>query len=129
MYCTPEAVQYHKCNKVDKEVQYTGTFNLTVPVIFDILNSGSFKFKKEFWENNKNYICQEGKTFNFKEIIKYHFYNFDRFPTKYNIEKIQAHNGSKYIFLLNKKAFVYHKESIYKFIKEVIFKNPISSLC
>jgi hypothetical protein len=125
MYCTPESVQCY----VTDEVQYTGPLNLARDAISCIIYYDYFKFKKELAENNRGYIYQSnGSLKNSITDISFSSY-FKSFPTKLDVAETTSQEGSKHMFTLSTKRFNTCKENTYKFIEEVIFENPISSLC
>jgi hypothetical protein len=139
MHYTSEAVQCYECN-FTKKVQYIGKITLNPAVIQNTINYNNLEFKKEFWENNKDYISMTlaEVIVNRKVYINNHFYVTTDFPTKYSIFKSSEINkakgtkltfGSEIMYVIRFALFPACEERIYEFINDVIFENPITSLC
>jgi hypothetical protein len=93
----------------------------------------SLQFKNEFWkQTNKEYFNLKDSgdvVLNFEIFESDINYDNSTFPTKLEIESKEVKFGSKYIFTLHNTEFEQDKKVVYDFIEEIIFENPISTLC
>jgi hypothetical protein len=130
IHCTPEAIRCHKTN----ELQYDGKITLIPIVAKYIFRHCDLKFKDKFWKyTNKEYIGHYSKNneliFNFDIFESERYDGFSKFLTKDEIKNKKAYFGSKYVITIDEFDFEQDKERLYEFIEEIIFENPINSLC
>jgi hypothetical protein len=135
MYYTPEAIQCHE-RSFTKVVEYDGQITFISANIFnkppaDMNDFSNLKFKKEFWQLNKEYIN--------KSMDKL-WYDNTSFENKYLNPRMEAFEqinqsvleipfGPEHVFTIRDLFFNYYKVALFNFVEEVIFKNPITSLC
>jgi hypothetical protein len=127
-YCTPEALRCHKT----KRVRYYKKINLILPFVRDMFALSDLTFDDNFWkETNKEYFYPDVSplSINIKMLIIEYLGTYERFPTKADVLKKKTLFGSKYMFKFWNLDFEGYEKRVYKFIEEVIFENPISTLC
>jgi hypothetical protein len=97
MYCTSEAIQCHKTDKV----QYTGKINLDPSVVRKMFECKTLRFKKELWETNKEYTVLSKNSFKFNHDLDSDEFLNQNFPTKYDVKKRKELFGTKQMFTID----------------------------
>jgi hypothetical protein len=126
IHSTPEALNFERTGNL----QYKGKMNLNSSVAKEIFGRCNILTNIEFWtKTNGKYIGIHNDIIFFgANIFESEPFRKYSFPTELDVQDKRALFGSKFMFTLGSENFKEYEKRVYKFIEEIIFKNPISSL-